>query len=176
MAAEQATTEMDAATLEQELGGASATEEATDTPAPAKAEKAKKDSKKSKKSKKKSDEQDEPGDGARAGDGPSLAGHPRAVRSVARSKSWGGLVGFLLAGYLSLPTSTIAEAGLRALAAGVICYVASWAGAVFFWRRFVILEIKAREQQLITAMRAGRASPDGAGGPGGERARARGAS
>jgi hypothetical protein len=173
MAAKQDTTELAAATLEQELPGAPAAEDATDKTAPAKPEKAKKDSKKSKK---KSDKQGEAGESDAAGDGPSLAAHPRAVRSVARSKSWGGLVGFLLAGYLSLPTSTIAEAGLRALAAGVICYVASWAGAVFFWRRFVILEIKAREQQLIAAMRAGRASPDGAGGPAGERGRARAAS
>jgi hypothetical protein len=110
-----------------------------------KGEKGKKDAKKD--SKKKKPE-------AGAGDGPSLAGHPRAVRSVARAKSWGGLAGFLFAGYVSLPTSTIAEAGMRALVAGVICYVATWAGAVFVWRRFVILEIKAREQQLIAAARA----------------------
>jgi len=173
MAADQATTELEAATLEQELGGASAAEDATETAAAGKAEKPKKDSKKSKR---KPDKQGEAGEGAAAVDGPSLAAHPRAARSVARCKSWGGLVGFLLAGYLSLPTSTIAEAGLRALAAGVICYVASWAGAVFFWRRFVILEIKAREQQLIAAMRAGRASPDGAGAPASERPRARAAS
>ncbi len=69
-------------------------------------------------------------------------------------KSWGGLLGFMFTGYVSLPTSTIAEAGLRALIAGVVCYVASWAGAVFVWRRLVILEIKAREQQLIMTARA----------------------
>lgn len=91
---------------------------------------------------------------AASGDSPSLAAHPRAVRSVARVKSWGGLLGFMFTGYVSLPTSTIAEAGLRALIAGVVCYVASWAGAVFVWRRLVILEIKAREQQLIMTARA----------------------
>ena len=52
------------------------------------------------------------------------------------------------AGYLSLPTNTIATAGLRALIAGLVGYVAVWAGAVFLWRRLVILEIKGREQQL----------------------------
>lgn len=82
-------------------------------------------------------------------DGPSIAGHPRAVRSVARAKGWGGLLGFLLGGYLSLPTHTLADAGLRALIAGVACYVAVWAGALFVWRRLVMLEIKAREQQLL---------------------------
>ncbi len=114
-------------------------------PKPAKAPKGKKEPKKGKK------KSDDPAAGS--GDGPSLAGHPRAVRSVARAKSWGGLAGFLFAGYVSLPTSTIAEAGARALIAGVVCYVATWAAAVFVWRRFVILEIKAREQQLIAGMR-----------------------
>jgi hypothetical protein len=81
--------------------------------------------------------------------GPSVAGHPRAARAVARAKGWGGLGGFLLGGYLALPTSTLAGAGLRALEAGVVGYVAVWAGAVFVWRRLVILELKGREQKLL---------------------------
>jgi hypothetical protein len=81
--------------------------------------------------------------------GPSVAGHPRAARAVARAKGWGGLGGFLLGGYLALPTSTLAGAGVRALEAGVVCYVAVWAGAVFVWRRLVILELKGREQKLL---------------------------
>src|SRR5271165_4691221 len=88
------------------------------------------------------------------GDGPSVAAHPRAARAVARAKSWGGLAGFVLGGYLSLPTNTLAGAGLRALVAGTVCYVAVWAGAVFVWRRLVMLEIKGREQQLIAAAQA----------------------
>lgn len=83
--------------------------------------------------------------------GPSVAAHPRAARGVARAKSWGGLIGFVLGGYLSLPTNTLAAAGLRALAAGVVGYVAVWAGAVFVWRRLVVLELKGREQQLLAA-------------------------
>jgi len=86
-------------------------------------------------------------------DGPNIAAHPRAARGVARAKSWGGLIGFVLAGYLSLPTNTLAAAGLRALIAGVVCYVATWAGAVFVWRRLVMLEIKGREQQLLGGSR-----------------------
>jgi hypothetical protein len=92
------------------------------------------------------------------GDGPSIAAHPRAVRAVARAKSWGGLAGFVLGGYLSLPTNTLAGAGLRALIAGVVCYVAVWAGAVFLWRRLVMLEIKSREQQLVAAVQAAQAA------------------
>ena len=106
-----------------------------------------------------------------AGGGPSLAAHPRAVRSVARAKSWGGLFGFVFAGYVSLPTNTVAEAGVRAILAGLVCYVATWAGAVFVWRRLVILEIKAREQQLIVAARG---PGDASAPPPGARGRAAG--
>jgi hypothetical protein len=108
-----------------------------------------KDAKKEKKGKK-GKKDAEPGDEP-AVDGPNIAAHPRAARAVARAKGWGGLVGFMLGGYLSMSSSTFAEVGLRALAGGVVCYVAAWAGAVFIWRRLVIVEIKAREQQLIIA-------------------------
>jgi hypothetical protein len=96
------------------------------------------------------------GEKAAAGESgsPSVAAHPRAARSVARAKGWGGLAGFFLAGYLSLPTGTLAEAGLRALIAGSVCYVAAWAGAVFVWRRLVIIEIKGREQALLAGAQA----------------------
>jgi hypothetical protein len=115
-------------------------------PVAAKEPKAAKDDKKAKKDKKDKDTKD--ADGEDAADGPSVAAHPRARRAVARAKGWAGLIGFFLGGYLSLPTNTLAAAGLRALVAGVICYVAVWAGAVFVWRRLVILELKNREQQL----------------------------
>jgi hypothetical protein len=82
-------------------------------------------------------------------DAPSIAAHPRAARSVARAKSWGALAGFIVGGYLSLPTHTLASAGLRALIAGTVCYMAVWAGAVFFWRRMVVLEISSRQEQLV---------------------------
>jgi hypothetical protein len=94
-----------------------------------------------------------------ASDGPSVAAHPRAARAVSRAKGWGGLGGFLLAGYLSLPTGTLAEAALRALVAGSVCYVAAWGGAVFLWRRLVMIEIKGREQRLAAI-----AQPAGATG------------
>jgi hypothetical protein len=80
---------------------------------------------------------------------PSVAAHPRASRAVARTKSWGGLTGFFVAGYLSLPTGTLVEAGLRALVAGSVCYVVAWGGAVFAWRRLIVIELKGREQQLV---------------------------
>jgi hypothetical protein len=117
-------------------------------------EKAGKGDKKDKKSKKdKKDKGEDEPDEADAG-GPSVAAHPRAARAVASAKGWGGLAGFVLGGYLSLPTNTVAAAGLRALIAGVVCYVAAWAGAVFLWRRLVMLEIKGREQQIVAARTA----------------------
>jgi hypothetical protein len=80
--------------------------------------------------------------------GPSVAAHPRAARGVARARGWAGLGGFLIAGYLSLPTGTLAGAGLRALIAGTVCYLVAWAGAVFLWRRLVMLELRAKEHAL----------------------------
>lgn len=85
------------------------------------------------------------------GGGPSVAAHPRAARAVARAKGWGGLIGFVVAGYLSLSTDTVVGAGLHALVAGIVCYVAVWAGAVFVWRRLVMLELRSREERLYTA-------------------------
>ncbi len=87
--------------------------------------------------------------GAGRGSGLILAEHPRAARSVARAKAWGGLAGFLIGGYLSLPTQTLAGAGLRALAAGMVCYVAAWAAAVFLWRRMLVAELHQAKHDLL---------------------------
>jgi hypothetical protein len=151
-AAEPATLEQPAAASPAKTNGAKK---------PAKGEKAAKGSKGDKKGEKKAAKDAEP-----AADGPNVAAHPRAARGIARAKSWGGLIGFALGGYLSLPTNTIAGAGLRALVAGIVCYVAVWAGAVFVWRRLVMLEIKSREQELIAAVQAARARSEPPAAPG----------
>jgi hypothetical protein len=88
---------------------------------------------------------------AAGGSGLSIAAHPRAARAVARAKGWGGLIGFLVGGYLSLPTNTFAGAGLHALIAGVVGYVAVWAGAVFLWRHLVVAELRTRQHELLQA-------------------------
>jgi hypothetical protein len=88
--------------------------------------------------------------GGRSG-GLSLAAHPRAARRVAEAKSWGALVGFLLGGYLSLPTHSAFEAALRALAAGVVCYIVVWTAAVFMWRRLVVAELRHAQHELLAA-------------------------
>jgi len=132
-------------------------------PAPAAKKADGKGDKKAKKSAKKA--KGDAGDAGEAGadaGAPSVAAHPRATRAVARAKSWGGLLGFMVGGYLSLSTHAPAEAAVRALVAGLVCYVVVWAGAVFLWRRLVILEVKGREQQLLAAAQSRR----GAGRPG----------
>jgi hypothetical protein len=103
--------------------------------------------------------------GAQSSGAPSVAAHPRAARAVGRAKGWGALLGFLLGGYLSLPTNTLVAAGLHALAAGAVCYVAVWGGAVFLWRRLVMLEIKGREQRLLAGAGLGAAKAQGAAQP-----------
>ncbi len=80
---------------------------------------------------------------------PTIVAHPRAMRSIARAKGWAGLLGFFTAGYLALPTSTLAGAGLRALIAGIASYVVVWGAAVFVWRRLVVLELKGRQAQML---------------------------
>jgi hypothetical protein len=97
------------------------------------------------------------GDGAA---GLSLAGHPRAVRRVAEAKAWGGLGGFVLGGYLALPTHSLTEAALRALIAGVVCYVVAWAVAVSVWRRLVVAELRQAQHDLLTSELAKLADAD----------------
>jgi predicted lipid-binding transport protein (Tim44 family) len=111
---------------------------------------AKKDEKSKDKKAKKGKQSAEDGSPAGSG-GLSIAAHPRAARRVAQAKGWGGLIGFLLGGYLSLPTNTLAGAGLHALIAGAICYVAVWAGAVFLWRHLVVAELRNRQQEVLQA-------------------------
>jgi hypothetical protein len=107
--------------------------------------------------------------------GLSLAAHPRAARRVAEAKAWGALVGFLLGGYLSLPTHSGFEAALRALAAGVVCYVVVWAAAVFVWRHLVVAELRHAQHELLSAELAKLANADptaATASPAGERRRA----
>jgi hypothetical protein len=123
----------------------------------------------------KSDAKSQAGEEGAGSGGLSLAAHPRAVRRVAEAKAWGALAGFLLGGYLSLPTHSAFEAALRALAAGVVCYVVVWAAAVFLWRRLVVAELRHAQHELLTAELAKLQSADptvASASPAGERRRA----
>ena len=108
------------------------------------------------------------GEGPNA-EGLSLAAHPRAVRRVAEAKAWGGLGGFVLGGYLSLPTHSTFEVALRALTAGVVCYVVVWAAAVFVWRRLVVAELRHAQHELLSRELAKLPAADPNGTPAVER-------
>jgi hypothetical protein len=81
----------------------------------------------------------------------SLVEHPRAVLRIKQVKEAGGLGGFLIGGYLSFHTHTMFETGLRALMAGIACYVVMWGAAVFLWRHLIIAELRSREHSLMAS-------------------------
>lgn len=77
-----------------------------------------------------------------------LTSHPRAQRQIARLKSWGGLAGFVLAGYLSYKNGApFLDMAVRALMWGVISYVVVWALAVQVWRHVAVAEVRAHERR-----------------------------
>jgi hypothetical protein len=88
----------------------------------------------------------------------SIAEHPRAGASVRRWKSWGGLAAFALtlaAGLLG-GVETWTAVG-RALAGGVVGYLAVWAAALAVWRHLLHAEARAVLAR-VAARRAGRES------------------
>ena len=130
-----------------------------------------KSSKDEKKGKKKTGD-DAAGDAARGAVAPSVANHPRASYQVRRAKGWGGIAGFVIAGYLSykagVPTFDV---GVRALVAGIVSYMLAWMCAVTVWRHLVLAELRAAVERsqapdpdLIPA-RAQKPAPAGEGSP-----------
>ncbi|HET6448937.1 MAG TPA: hypothetical protein VFG31_07480 [Conexibacter sp.] len=90
---------------------------------------------------------------------PSVANHPRAGAQVARTKAWGGLGGFLLVAFLSLRAGVpTADALLRAIAGGVVAYLAAWACAIVVWRHLVVAELRAVRSHRAAEAAARRAA------------------
>lgn len=88
-------------------------------------------------------------DGGDSPAGASVANHPRARAQVRRAKGWGGLLGFGIAAYLSLKAGVpTADAGLRALGAGVAGYIVAWGCAVAVWRHLVVAEMRAAHESV----------------------------
>jgi len=85
---------------------------------------------------------------------PSIAEHPRAARHVRQARQAAGLIGFLIAGWSSMATSTVAETLLRALVAGIVCQVVVWGVAVALFRHLILAELRGREQALLAAAKA----------------------
>jgi hypothetical protein len=78
-------------------------------------------------------------------DGISVANHPQASTAIRSLKGWGGLIGFLLAGYLSLQAGVpLADLVLRALVAGIAGYMVAWCCGVAAWRAIVTAEARAQ--------------------------------
>ena len=84
-----------------------------------------------------------------------LATHPRAQRQIAQAKGWGGLLGFLVVGWLSYAGgSALPEAGLRAIAGGAGLYVLAWAAAVAIWREVAVAEVERARRRILAEMEA----------------------
>ena len=78
-----------------------------------------------------------------------LSAHPRAQRQIRDAKAWAGIVGFVLVFLLSLQASQpLFDAGLRALVAGLVCYVLGWALAVAVWRHVARAEVMVAKQRF----------------------------
>ena len=90
---------------------------------------------------------------------PRLSAHPRARHQIRQSKAWAAIVGFALVGLLSWQAGQpVFDAGVRALAAGLVCYVVGWAIAVIVWRHVARAEVELAEARF-TAQAAEQAAP-----------------
>jgi hypothetical protein len=79
----------------------------------------------------------------------SISAHPRAAYSIRRMKGFGGLFGLLLVGWLSYRAGALpVDAALRALAGGIVGYVACWMIGVQVWRHLVIAEARAAAERV----------------------------
>jgi hypothetical protein len=75
-----------------------------------------------------------------------LAAHPRAQRSIARAKAFGGVVGFLIGLWLGSRAGLPAwDTGVRALAGGIAGWLLVWVAAVQVWKQLIIGEYRAAE-------------------------------
>jgi hypothetical protein len=87
-----------------------------------------------------------------AGDEPRLSAHPKARRQIRAIKAWSGLVAFVIVQYLSLHAGLPAfDAGIRALAAGVVGYVLGWVAGVMIWRQLALAEIEDLRRRVASA-------------------------
>jgi hypothetical protein len=80
---------------------------------------------------------------------PRLSQHPRARRQIREAKAWAGVVGFVLVALLSMQAGlTVFDAGVRALCAGIACYLIGWTIAVVVWSHLAQAEVALRQKQL----------------------------
>lgn len=90
-----------------------------------------------------------------AGDGISVAAHPRARASVRRTRAGVALIAFALVLFLSLKSGVPGqEAALRALVAGLVGNVVGWACALAVWKSLIMAELKAAHDAHVERERA----------------------
>ena len=85
-----------------------------------------------------------------AGNQIRLADHPRARRHIEQGRAWAGLGGFAIAALASWHAGTpFLDTAVRALVAGIVCYLVVWALAVQVWRHLAVAEVKAAEKRWL---------------------------
>ena len=84
----------------------------------------------------------------------SVSAHPRARRSIRRTRARTGLIAFGLVLYICLDSGVPGQdAALRALVAGLIGNVAGWACALAVWRQLVLAELRVAEASYVARRR-----------------------
>ena len=79
----------------------------------------------------------------------SVAHHPRIAARVRTAKGWGALAAFVLVALASSKAGAESfDVLLRALAAGVVGFVVTWAAAVGIARSLVRAEVEAHRRAL----------------------------
>jgi uncharacterized membrane protein YccC len=97
----------------------------------------------------------EAGDQTPAKPAVSIAAHPRARRSIRRTRARTGLIAFGLVLLLCLNAGVPGQdAALRALVAGLIGNVAGWACALAVWRQLILAELRLAEESYLERRRA----------------------
>ncbi len=86
---------------------------------------------------------------------PSVSAHPRARRSIARTKARAALLAFALVAFFSYRAGVAEfEIGLRALVAGIAAYLLVWALAVALWQRLIVHELKLGHERRVAEIEA----------------------
>lgn len=84
-----------------------------------------------------------------------LCDHPRASRQIELARGWAGIGAFVAVALLSHRAGVgDFEAGLRALVAGLVSYMAAWGLAVLVWRQLAVAEAKAAHSAALARREA----------------------
>lgn len=101
--------------------------------------------------------------GAPAGNVLSIRAHPRAARSVRRTRARAGMISFFLVLLLSLSAHVPAfDAVVRALLAGIVINLIAWWFAMALWRQLIIGELRALHARRVEQREAAIAAAEAA--------------